>query len=843
MPAIQTEILSHISERATVIKLMNAQHMDLNFLSEFGIPELTACCERTAANLSGIRLTDHILWRELIRNKSFAAYLAACLTLLTEEERPEEPPGQGPGSEDALPFAPAMNRTLFMTRLSALVQVCQDSKRDITAYSENVLMEVLSLDINNAQMYLVFLEYFAPMKLDASSRQAVADRLNHCTDIPLELNSGQKELLLEPCVLSRHLFAADSFQEISSLLDSCPGLLDMIRLLHQRQVRECLELAEYKVLAQDAPACYRLLQSITSQMDGDALERFFAFWQKGGCAIHELRYLERWITSHPGQDWDSLFATYSGYINLLYGVRFKQIDLSAVSGVREDLLIYAIIHDKKHFIRVIDEHAEMFFAIPGNSMLFLPDLYKEHFNLNELTGQDLKEYARMRQRKLLIQHLTPGRCYAFPELKALYDAPEPYISLYHALTSNSQDYRLRVFRQLRKRKLLPSDMEEQDITALAKRLDCKPLYSWLQEDFGHIRDLTAADTLKILIHLEQMQHLIFSMVERNDALLALQNLDALNQFSSIDDLKLNIAQVDQDWGSLAAAMKLTPEFLEQYRKNIERFICRNGASIAERYREVLDPVQQDSFLRVVKAELMGQLSELKYFEGDLQCEIDFPLTRPAETSWKENLKMERDGVQAGEYDDFFSTMLLGVQPYSTCLAYDGGAYKECLLSSFDSNKKILYATWEGRIAGRAFLRLTKGRLTGGDASDNRFTFVDLEDVKSSRQGPASGHERLTLFLERPYISGVGPEIQQQIMQVFVALAQRKAAKMGTVLALSLDYQESCGKSFARTQLAIYISKSKAGTQYLDSLDGPATVSTEGSYKANTFLVQGTSEVR
>jgi len=58
---------------------------------------------------------------------------------------------------------------------------------------------------------------------------------------------------------------------------------------------------------------------------------------------------------------------------------------------------------------------------------------------------------------------------------------------------------------------------------------------------------------------------------------------------------------------------------------------------------------------------------------------------------KRKTGIEQNGVQAGEYDDFFSTMLLGVQPYSTCLAYNGGAYQECLLSSFDSNKKILYA--------------------------------------------------------------------------------------------------------------------------------------------------------
>lgn len=153
----------------------------------------------------------------------------------------------------------------------------------------------------------------------------------------------------------------------------------------------------------------------------------------------------------------------------------------------------------------------------------------------------------------------------------------------------------------------------------------------------------------------------------------------------MDDLKMNIVQVDQDWRSLSEAMGLHQEFLELHRENIFDFICENGANIAETYRKDLDPPQQEAFLRVVKAELMGKLENLKYFEGDLQREIDFPMTDRVKANWRKSLRTEQNGLEVGEYDDFFSTMLLGVQPYSTCLAYDGGAYSECLLSAFDSN--------------------------------------------------------------------------------------------------------------------------------------------------------------
>ena len=61
--------------------------------------------------------------------------------------------------------------------------------------------------------------------------------------------------------------------------------------------------------------------------------------------------------------------------------------------------------------------------------------------------------------------------------------------------------------------------------------------------------------------------------------------------------------------------------------------------------------------------------------------------------------------------------------------------------------------------------------------------------------------------------------------------------LGAQLVLSLDYREVAAGDFAQTSLPLYISASKAGGQYLDSLGGKAEVSSEGSYKKNIFLVK------
>ena len=55
--------------------------------------------------------------------------------------------------------------------------------------------------------------------------------------------------------------------------------------------------------------------------------------------------------------------------------------------------------------------------------------------------------------------------------------------------------------------------------------------------------------------------------------------------------------------------------------------------------------------------------------------------------------------------------------------------------------------------------------------------------------------------------------------MLIDLARRKADELGTMLVLSTDYRVDKLEDFTQTRFNIFISKTKAGTQYLDSLDG------------------------
>lgn len=820
------ELAALMCERMTVVLAMDKVRLDLEWAKEFSIPQLTACCERMDTYFTDCGKFHAKIQRELIQNEGFALWLSQFRELARA----------GDDEDSSSPGWSALQG-----QLSSLLEACWENERDITAYSVGDVFAVLELDRLPANTCLTYLENFAPMNLSCGAGAQLVENLSACTGLPAVLSDEQRALLVRPFVATRCLFTAEGFPEIAELFSFCPELADIAQLLHQNEVEESLELRDYMYFAEDAPEYHRLLSIIVQRLGSEASGLFLRHWRKNSCALPELRRAEGRTRAAESGGWGEALATYSGYVNLLFGRRFKAIDLGAVAGCQEDILTYAITHNKKHFIRLVDEHGDLFFRISPNSVLYKDGFYRKHFNLNELAEQDLADCAWMMGKKLS-NHLFAGdRRYTFAELRLLYGAAPSYAALYGKLQADSLDYRMRVMRQLLKREALSGINNEEDLSALAARLDKKPLHSWRQEEFGHVDGLAANDAARLLIHLDKLAHLLSGVRDRTDAMLVLRNLDQLGQFDTMGALKASLFEHDPDWLALADDMKLTPEFKDRYRDSITTFLCRNGAGIARAYAQKLDDKQRAAFCRVVKAELMGQFAALKYFEGDLERELGCPVPPQVKAEWPQNGSFTGGSIDILERDDFFSTILLGSQPYSTCLCYNGGAYCHCLLACFDSNKKVLYAECGGRIVGRACIRLTKCRITGKGKKKtaSQFDFVDLEDIAGSRE-QKHDNEWVTLFLERPYISDVGPKEQREIETLFIAFAHQKSKDMGTMLVLSTDYSKASLEGFAQTRLSVYISASKAGEQYLDSLGGQAAVSDQGSYEENRFLVDQTT---
>lgn len=824
-------------ERTRAMKRMELHHLDYSWAPMFSLTQLEDCCDRMDQNLKDSQPLVGNMQKELIQNPSFASYYG-----VLQKMRPQ---GGGTGETHNEHTHVDSNRkeitshTKLQMAVSDLLEECWGNGKAITDYPQESVLDTLERSVLKKEHWITYLDNIAPLELSEKDRSMAASNIKYCVEVPRELSRWQKRLLLEPYVYSRHLFAAERFSEVSELLENNPNLVDIARLLHDGDIEEYLGLEQYRSFIPDAEERCQLMKDVLRQLDKCAAGFFMECWGKGGYTLFELQAMKRRMEQHPGLDWEAVFSNYPGYVNLLYGVRYKTLDPSLVDSHLEDILTYAITANKKHFIRLVDANEQLLRSCSKGSLLVADAFYKRHFNLNELTERDLVECMRMEAKKMPILTMMVERRYTFPEIAALYDTSEIYVHLYNHLVSESQDYRLRVLRQLVKRNAL-KDFTKEDAEALAEQLNIKPIHDWQQVELGHIEGLTTADAAQLMANYVLLRPLIPDMRRRTDALLALRNLEKSAKVRSIIELKESVLQDNPDWTRLMNRMDLSEAFIEKHRESICEFLCSNGAHVANTYLCGLGHREQDAFLRVVKAELMGQLGALKYFEGDLQEELNIPISEQVLARWKENTGAVKGGLSIQEHDDFFATMFLGVQPQRTCMSYIDGAYRECLLSGFDSNKKILYASRGGQIVGRAYLRLTKGRLSAGSENDMRdtekFTFVDLEDITGSRK-KQDGRERLVLFLERPYISGASPELAHQIKREFIRHTEQKAELLGSMLVLSDDYLSVAPESYAHTRLFIYISKSKAGAQYLDSLGGQASVSNEGCYKPNTFMVK------
>jgi len=193
----------------------------------------------------------------------------------------------------------------------------------------------------------------------------------------------------------------------------------------------------------------------------------------------------------------------------------------------------------------------------------------------------------------------------------------------------------------------------------------------------------------------------------------------------------------------------------------------------------------EALRRIVQAELMGQFYKLKYFAGDLKQEIHYPIQEAREDVWKQNLSLTRLGLMAKEVDDFYHTIRMGELPHFTCLSCYQGSQRDCLLAAFDSNKKIILVYKDESVVARACLRLTKGSFQ--QPSTLNFEFADLskEDVPT---GSHAYSEKLVLFLEHIYTSGLKKSEETAAKEMVVALATQKAEELDAVAVLSNQYR-------------------------------------------------------
>lgn len=724
--------------------------------------------------------------------------------------------------------------------ITSMLQSAAACGEQLTQYPQEWVLAAAVTDLPPS-LRLYFMKFYLPFIKYEEEEQAIIDNLNAFPAAEREklptLTDAQRDMMRQP-FLGPYLFNwHDNEHAALVLLEQNRPLQRVLTLLYRQGVTLALDAERIKDLRwvemADVMKFRRLLAAF--EYDTEDLDAFFEQWLKNHAGQYDLNWFISRTAPLDKKQRQEILRNDLSYLNALYSGRLH-LDFSAIRRHQFPILTYAVQHGKKHFLDLVSEHSELFLSLGRYALLF-EDKFCEHCNLNSLTAKNLQACDTVERGSSYFDLLEDGRQYTFEEMWLLWRKDEIYVRLYAMLTPLSVDRRLLTLRQLLKYGLLSRHMEDQELEQLARCLLEQPFSEWYRDAFGHIRGLTRRTAMRLLQRYEQMQTFIPELQSEADAIFVINNEAVIAGQKNWTQVRAAVLTMDQDWLDLKQRFSFTDEFVEQYREPVTNFLLRGGSAMVRSLYGYLQGNDKaiEALRRIVQAELMGQFYALKYFADDLQREIRYPISEVQETAWKRNLTLERGPFSAEEADDFYFTMQLGELPHSTCLSCWTGSQRDCLLAAFDSNKKMILIRKGEDIVARACIRLTKGAFQR--PADFDFSFADLaQEQPAGKMG--AGDEMLILFLECIYTSGLNDEEAETAMKMAVSLVTQKAAAIGAVAVLARCYQGCYDRDqYVGSQFYVYISKSKNGQQYLDSMGGAAVTSHKEQYTGAVFLVE------
>ena len=805
------KMLSHFK----LLTRMKADHLSLKFTKQFSEDQLDQACER----IERYELQDLLIERqelfiqqELIETPAFAQlYLRLC-------------------GEKVSPYC-----------TDEMIKSSRHTQEHLTDYPQELVLEAAKQDIG-ALLRFQYMKYYLPVVAFEEEKEAI---LHNLRLLPAalknigDLTESQRDMLRLPYVGEYMFSESDHDRNSLDLLAANAPLRAILALLYENQVG--VELTQNSLQAlqwlhtDDVGKFRRLLEVM--EHDSEDVGDFIRLWLENNAAQYDLD----WFVTQPQplnkERRKEILHGQLSYLNALYSGRLHiDFERTLLRNYQVNILIYAVQNRKKHFLDLVDRNSETFLSLARYSLLFVKE-FREHCNLNSLSVKDLEKCNAVSDEFVHFDLLESGRQYTFGEMYLLWRAPQQYVKLYTKLTPLAVDRRILTLQQLLKHDLLGRGMTEENLDQLAQCLLQRTFSQWYEGVFGHIQGLTRRTAIQLLAQYGQVEGVISDLQTEADAVFTVNNAAGLAEYPTWARLRNSILTVDRDWQYLKEKMHFSDDFVAQHQKNILDFLLRGGSAMVRPLYDYLNKEGtkgQEALRRVVQAEVMGQFYKLKYFTDDLRRELQYPIDTNQEEIWKQNTCMKRGRLAAEEIDDFYHTIQIGELPYPTCLSYLSGGYRECVLAAFDSNKKMILVYKDGCVVARACIRLTKGSFQ--QPQKENFEFADL--AGDSSMGRQKQQERLILFLEVPYIHGLNNQETQAVEELLVSLAETKAASMGVLPVLAGSYSDAYpNRQYIYVQLYMFISKSKSGKQYLDSLGGAAVTSDKETYKRGAFLTR------
>ncbi|MDD3362667.1 MAG: hypothetical protein PHW34_13445 [Hespellia sp.] len=732
---------------------------------------------------------------------------------------------------------PIMQKEVAPDKVNSLWSQVQE---EITSFEPEQLIETMMDDSISKEYLSIFLRYYSNMTLTEDEKEMLQTGLYYyylrtpkADDI---LFAKYGKIFCSKIVGSRLLDKVEDYEESLMCIAQNPDLQHILDILLESGYEQGNLDDELFLQMKEQAAVLKPLFVWSIEFYKDRSCMFFTQLLNNHSLLFDLKRLKDKVENGKTQEAYQMVQSRSQYVSFFYNEYFCE---SWRSAEHEKLIIYAVTHRKKAFLTLIRSHSALFQSMSMRSLLFDSKFYQNAVNINTLNSNNLLQCRKLTSyEEDVLEILASSGPYTFNEIEVLCQMPIDYTNLYTALHHERIDYRMKVIKELINRKALSAGGE---VAGLADKLSLKPLSEWMHNEFAHIKRIDAETSILLLKNYDTIKQLIAEAGTLAEARYIAENANELNQVPNMQTMRQNMLDLNKEWLALKESFQIDETFIQNNESRIKEFIFQNGVHIMLTYLKNV-PGKKEELRRLVMAELMGRFRELKYYGDDLAKELGYPIQDSLKSRWMENLIEEDGAFTVWEEDALLPVMEIGEVPHHTCLSYIDGQYNQCLLACHDSNKKVLYLKWNGKIVLRAAIRLTKGVFgteRNGEKDHNipRLEFADFYSAETNELPQETRKkEMLVLFLENAYDAGLPEKLKGTAINLLFRLMKKKARTLNACFVASEYYRTWKPINMISSTFSMYISKSKAGEQYLDSLSGNNRLDQEGSYKANTFLV-------
>lgn len=295
---------------------------------------------------------------------------------------------------------------------------------------------------------------------------------------------------------------------------------------------------------------------------------------------------------------------------------------------------------------------------------------------------------------------------------------------------------------------------------------------------------------------------------------------------NIDDVLIQCKAIDD----LISFLDLSDEFKAQYSDEIFNFLISEEFELVYGYykNKNVGKSQLNSLALIAKSLIANKYNELKFVKEDVVKEAGTDISDNEFDNWKRTDEVIYKNYTIRDTSEFKFIMKMGEVPVRSCMHYESGGYSNCLLSNFDTTKKMLTIHKNGKYVGRAIIRLTKMSDKDYVSDVDGLSFIDVDKTRfenaTANNIEGSKEENLILFLERQYTT-LDREDFVDLFDTLINFLKSKAESIGAKLVVSKDYENIASKvnrHYTIEEKYVFITASKNGHQYLDSFDGSTT---------------------